>query len=53
MFKDCAFEGRCSNEDVECEFCQYNAYACSQDLFEWNGEGDEPTQVELDNAICH
>ena len=53
MFKDCEFEGRCSNEDIECEFCQYNAYACSQDLFEWNGEGEEPTQEELDNAVRH
>ena len=53
MFKDCEFEGRCSNEDIECEFCQYNAYACTQDLFEWNGEDEEPTQEELDDAVRH
>ena len=51
MFKDCEFEGRCENEDIDCEFCQYNAYACTQDLFEWNGEGEEPTQEELNNAV--
>lgn len=37
MYKQCEFEGRCNNEDVDCEYCQYNAYACTQDLFEWNG----------------
>lgn len=51
MHKLCEFEGRCNNEDVDCEFCQYNANACTQDFFEWNGEGEEPTQEELDDAI--
>lgn len=53
MFKLCEFEGRCNNEDVNCDSCQYNDNAVLQDYFEWNGEGEEPTQVELDDAICH
>lgn len=52
MFKNCEFEGRCMNENIDCEGCIYNLDA-SLDHFEWNGEGEEPTQVELDNAICH
>lgn len=52
MFKICEFEGRCNNEDVDCEFCQYNDIT-TLDYFEWNGEGEEPTQQELDDAICH
>ena len=48
----CEFEDRCNNADVNCEFCQYNLEACTQDFFEWNGEGEEPTQDELDDAIC-
>lgn len=53
MFKICEFEGRCSNEDVDCEFCQYNDDVILQDFFRWNGEDEEPTQEELDDAICH
>ena len=53
MYKICEFEGRCVNEDIECDFCQYNEDAILQDFFEWNEEGEEPTQQELDDAICH
>lgn len=53
MFKLCDFEGRCENEDIDCEYCQYNANAIFQDFFDWNGEGEEPTQVDLDDAVWH
>lgn len=48
---NCVFEDKCLNEGQECDFCQYNADAVLQDFFEWNGEGDEPTQEELDENI--
>ena len=49
---DCAFEDRCVNAGTsECEFCQYNPEACTQDFFEWNGEGEEPTDEEKDLEI--
>ena len=53
MFKNCKFEGRCTNEDVNYEYCQYNDDAMLQDFFEWNGEEEEPTEEELDDAMCH
>ena len=53
MFKNCEFEGRCENEDMNCEYCQYNDYEVLQDFFSWNGESEEPTQEELDNAVRH
>lgn len=50
----CIFEDRCLNaNDSECDFCQYNEEAHTIDYFEWNGEGEEPTQNELDDAICN
>lgn len=47
----CFFEDRCSNADIECDYCQYNPDACTKDYFDWNGEGEEPTQEELEENI--
>lgn len=49
----CDFSDRCENEGVDCDYCQYNPDACTTDNFVWNGEGEEPTQEELNNAICN
>lgn len=49
---DCVFDEKCLNSGTrECDFCQYNPDACTQNLFEWNGAGEEPTEQELDDAI--
>lgn len=50
MFKNCEFEGKCTNENVDCNICIYNLDA-SLDHFEWNGKDKEPTQKELYDAI--
>lgn len=52
MFKNCEFEGRCANENKDCNICIHNLDA-SLDYFEWNGEDEEPTQEELNKAMCH
>lgn len=48
---NCKFKELCENADVDCDYCQYNWEACLHDNFEWNGEGEEPTQAELDEEM--
>lgn len=36
----CFFEDRCSNADIECDYCQYNPDACTKDYFDWNVEAN-------------
>lgn len=42
---NCNFRDRCKIYD--CEFCNHNPEACTQSMFVWNGEGEEPTEEEL------
>ena len=48
---NCKFEDICDSGNNGCDFCSHNPEACTQDFFSWNGEGEEPTQDELDNEI--
>ena len=47
----CPFEEICYNEGSECECCQYNPESCTKNFFDWNGQGTQPTEDELDKAI--
>ena len=46
---ECSFEDVCYNYNDECERCMYNPCGTTMDYFEFNGEGEEPTQKELDD----
>ncbi|EOE7167656.1 hypothetical protein KWL52_006480 [Clostridioides difficile] len=48
---DCKFKQMCKNRYTDCDGCCYNPSAYLEDSFEWNGEGKEPTEEELDDAI--
>lgn len=51
---NCAFEERCINAGTtDCDFCQYNSDAITQDFFEYdeNCGLEKPTSEELDNEI--
>ncbi|MCC0642552.1 MULTISPECIES: hypothetical protein [unclassified Clostridioides] len=48
---DCKFKQRCENKNSDCDYCCYNPSAYLEDAFEWNGEGEEPTQQEFADAI--
>lgn len=49
-YRCCKFMEVCSNFG-DCDFCHHNPDACTQELFEWNGEGEEPTQEELEKNM--
>jgi len=50
MLKNCEFEGNCNMENIDCEVCTYNLYVYL-DSFDWNGDSEEPSQIDLDDAI--
>lgn len=46
----CIFKEVCFNSplgDDKCDSCMYNPDATTMNYFDWNGEGDEPTEEEL------
>lgn len=46
---ECQFEKKCYNFTLSCYECMYNPNGTTLDYFEFNGEGDEPSQEELDD----
>lgn len=37
-------------ENIDCEVCAYNLYVYL-DSFDWNSDSEEPSQIDLDDAI--
>ena len=50
MLKNCEFEGNCNMENIDCEVCTYNLYVYL-DSFDWNEDSEDPSQVDLDDAM--
>lgn len=47
----CKFEEKCYNYQSDCDGCMYNPYSITMDYFDFNREGEEPTQEELDSKV--
>ncbi|HBH1807210.1 TPA: hypothetical protein KRM61_000834 [Clostridioides difficile] len=47
----CKLKEICENKNRDCDYCCYNPKAYLEDAFEWNGEGKEPSNEELDDAL--
>lgn len=47
----CEFKELCVNFMSDCDFCHHNPGSCTQGYFEWNGEGVEPTEEELEEEM--
>lgn len=48
---ECKLKSVFSEAGRECERCMHSPYSTTLDYFEFNGEGEEPTQEELEDEI--
>lgn len=48
---ECPFRDTCYNQHFSCHECMYDPNSITSDFFEFNGNGEEPSQEELEENI--